>query len=71
MTSATSGSFGPLSAVNGVMPEWQKRAERNPIVDFVDYCLRGVGQVCFVNNPVTGLFIVAATFVAISLHCAR
>lgn len=64
MTSATSGSFGPFSAVNGVMPEWQKRAERNPIVDFVDYCLRGVGQVCFVNNPVTGLFIVAATFVA-------
>lgn len=64
MSSTTSGSLGPFSAINGVMPEWQKRAEANPIVDFVDYCLRGVGQVCFLNNPITGAFIVAATFVA-------
>lgn len=40
--------------VNGTMPGWQQTGERNPLVDFVDHCLRGVGQVCSVNNPVTG-----------------
>lgn len=46
------------------MPEWSKRAERMPAVEFVDSCLRGVGQVCFMNNPITGLAILAAMFVA-------
>lgn len=64
MANAASGALGPLSILNGTMSEWQTRAEKNPIVDFVDYCLRGVGQVCFMNNPVTGAFIIAAMFVA-------
>jgi len=28
-----------------------------PVVDFIDYCLRGVCRVVFMNNPVTGLLI--------------
>ena len=28
-----------------------ERARENPLLDFVDSCLRGVGQVCFMNNP--------------------
>ena len=52
----------PVS-VNGTMPAWAERAEANPLLDFVDSCLRGVGQVCFMNNPVTGLAILVAMFV--------
>lgn len=64
MANGTAALPGPLSALDGTMPAWQRRAEKNPIVDFVDYCLRGVGQVCFMNNPVTGAFIIAAMLVA-------
>jgi urea transporter len=46
------------------MPEWQARVEANPLADFVDYCLRGVGQVVFMNNPITGLLIMIGIFVA-------
>lgn len=53
-----------LSLIDGTMPEWSKRAEQMPGVDFVDSCLRGVGQVCFMNNPITGLAILVAMFVA-------
>src|SRR3954452_21534331 len=45
------------------MPEWSKRAERMPATEFVDSCLRGVGQVCFMNNPITGLAILVAMVV--------
>ena len=45
------------------MPEFSERARDNPLLDFVDSCLRGVGQVCFMNNPVTGLLILAAILV--------
>jgi len=53
-----------LSLVDGTMPEWAKRADRTPGLDFIDSCLRGVGQVCFMNNPITGLAILVAMFVA-------
>jgi urea transporter len=46
------------------MPGWAARVEGNPLLDFIDYCLRGVGQVCFMNNPVTGLAILVAMVVA-------
>jgi len=36
----------------------------NPLLAFIDSCLRGIGQVCFMNNPVTGLAILVAMFVA-------
>ena len=29
---------------------------------FIDACLRGVGQILFMNNPVTGIFTVAGYF---------
>jgi urea transporter len=51
-------------SVDGTMPEFSKRAQSNPLLDFVDSCLRGVGQVCFMNNPATGLAILIAMFVA-------
>jgi urea transporter len=50
--------------INATMPEWQRRVESNPVGDFVDYCLRGVGQVVFMNNPITGLLIMIGIFVA-------
>jgi urea transporter len=46
------------------MQAWGERADGNPLLAFVDSCLRGVGQVCFMNNPVTGLAILVAMFVA-------
>jgi urea transporter len=50
--------------VNGTMPAFSERADGNPLLAFIDSCLRGVGQVCFMNNPVTGLAILIAMFVA-------
>jgi urea transporter len=60
--SASGASSSGLS-INGTMPGWSDRAAGNPLLDFVDSCLRGVGQVCFMNNPVTGLAILVAMFV--------
>jgi urea transporter len=54
---------GTLS-INGTMPGWAERVDGNPVLAFVDSCLRGVGQVCFMNNPITGLAILAGMFVA-------
>lgn len=64
MSATPRSSAGPLGMINSTMPDWQRRVESNPIGDFVDYCLRGVGQVVFMNNPITGLFIMAGIFVA-------
>ncbi len=52
------------SSITGTMPDWSTRADSNPLLAFVDSCLRGVGQVCFMNNPITGLAILVAMFVA-------
>jgi urea transporter len=51
-------------SLNGTMPAVSERARENPLLDFVDSCLRGVGQVCFMNNPATGLAILIAMTVA-------
>lgn len=48
---------------DGTMPAWGERADGNEATAFVDSCLRGVGQVCFMNNPLTGLAIIVAMFV--------
>src|ERR1700754_3623584 len=45
------------------MQAWGERADGNPLLAFVDSCLRGIGQVCFMNNPITGLAILVAMFV--------
>ena len=63
MSTSVGASPGGLSLINGTMPEWSRRTEGTPPVAFVDSCLRGVGQVCFMNNPVTGLAILVAMFV--------
>jgi hypothetical protein len=63
MSTTVSAPPRGLSQLNGTMPEWSKRAERTPLLDFVDSCLRGIGQVCFTNNPVTGLLILVAMFI--------
>jgi len=64
MSSPPGASSGGLSFVNGTMPAGAERVEGNPALEFVDSCLRGVGQVCFMNNPVTGLAILVAMFVS-------
>src|SRR6185295_6872123 len=53
----------PSMSINGTMPGWGMRVDGNPLASFVDSCLRGIGQVCFMNNPVTGLAILVAMFV--------
>jgi len=62
-TAGPAASSASLS-LDGTMPAWAARVDGNPPAAFVDSCLRGVGQVCFMNNPVTGLAIVVAMFVA-------
>jgi urea transporter len=42
---------------------WARMAERNPAVGGVDTLLRGVGQVMFQNNPLTGLLFLVGIFV--------
>jgi urea transporter len=62
--SSSDGAVRPGLSLNGTMPGWSDRAEQNPLLAFVDSCLRGVGQVCFMNNPVTGLLILAGMWIA-------
>jgi urea transporter len=63
VAAATSASSGGLAMINGTMPQWSARCEQSPALDFVDYCLRGVGQVVFQNNPLTGLAILVAIWI--------
>ena len=39
---------------------WAATVERNAVLRFIDINLRGAGQVIFQNNPLTGLFFLAA-----------
>ncbi|WP_395852046.1 urea transporter [Cystobacter fuscus] len=48
---------------DGTMPNWGKRADRHPLLAFVDSCLRGIGQILFADNPVSGLLILLGLFV--------
>jgi urea transporter len=48
---------------DGTMTDVGSRADANPLLAFLDSCLRGVGQVVFMNNPLTGLAILVAMFV--------
>jgi urea transporter len=54
----------PLRRMDGVMPRWSSWTQSRPVLDFLDYTLRGVGQVVFMNNPVTGLLILVGLWVA-------
>jgi urea transporter len=42
---------------------WATMAQRNPPVGVVDTLLRGIGQVMFQNNPLTGLLFLVGIFV--------
>ena len=46
----------------GVSNPWDAMASQNPVIHFIDVCLRGAGQVMFQNNPLTGLFFLAGIF---------
>jgi len=67
MTADSASTSGGASAgwrrVDGTMADWAAQADGNPLLAFIDSCLRGIGQVCFMNNPVTGLAILVAMFV--------
>jgi urea transporter len=62
--STSGGASPPGLSINGTMPGFAERVDDNPFLAFVDSCLRGIGQVCFMNNPITGLAILVAMFVA-------
>ena len=53
----------PLRWVDGTMPALQERVLDIPVVGFIEYCLRGVGQVVFMNSPITGLLILVAAWI--------
>ncbi|WP_226367947.1 urea transporter [Pseudonocardia sp. ICBG162] len=51
-------------AIDATMPRWAAVVENRPVVAFVDHCLRGIGQIVFVNNPVSGAGILLAMYVS-------
>lgn len=51
-------------AVDGVTPALAAEVARRPALAFLDACLRGMGQVIFMNHPVSGLLILAGLLAA-------
>ena len=47
----------------GTLQSLNQTLERYPLADFVNYVLRGIGQVIFINNPISGLLILVALFI--------
>jgi len=54
MTAQARAGVHWLYSLDATMPSWSERADGYPVAAFADSCLRGVGQVCFMDNPVTG-----------------
>ncbi|XP_053520383.1 urea transporter 2 isoform X2 [Artibeus jamaicensis] len=53
-----------LSYVTGEMKECGERLkDKSPVFQFLDWVLRGTSQVMFVNNPLSGAFIVLGLFI--------
>lgn len=46
--------------MSNALSSWTDAARKNPALGFLDINLRGAGQVIFQNNPLTGLFFLAA-----------
>jgi len=44
----------------GTLQRLNRTLERQPLLDFINTCLRGIGQIAFANNPLSGLLIVLA-----------
>jgi Urea transporter len=63
MTAGTDPKHHRLDWVNGTAPELEERLRRLPPLEFVENCLRGVGQVMFMNNPITGLAVLVAAWI--------
>lgn len=59
---AAKKSPGILSGL-GTMQALNQRLINYPVFDFINYNLRGIGQVIFVNNPLSGLLILLALFI--------
>src|SRR6476659_767593 len=41
---------------------WQDRFRDHPMLGFIDWVLRGIGQVVFQNNPISGAIILSGIF---------
>ena len=53
--------FKPLRYVSGEMHEFHKLCKNTHwSVELVEKCFRGIGQIVFLNNPVTGFFLLLA-----------
>jgi urea transporter len=50
-------------AAERLIGRWDRLVEANPAAEVIDTLLRGVGQVMFQNNPVTGLLFLVGIFV--------
>src|SRR5512136_1219578 len=48
--------------MTSIAESWDKQADSNAVVRFIDVNLRGSGQVMFQNNPLTGLLFLAGIF---------
>jgi len=48
--------------IMGTMQDLNQALERRTLLDFINASLRGVGQVGFANNPISGLLITLAVF---------
>jgi len=57
------GRSASVLPVSGTMQQLNKRLANQPGLDFINYTLRGIGQVIFLNNPLSGLLILAALFI--------
>ena len=47
----------------GTLQHWNRQLEQAPTLDFINSILRGIGQVIFINNPISGLLILLALFI--------
>ena len=47
----------------GTLQPLNKQLVNQPLLDFLNAILRGIGQVIFVNNPISGLLILLALFI--------
>ena len=55
-----------MAGVNGTMPGFAKACSQHLVTRWADAFFRGAGQVVFANNPLSGVFIVAALFAAVA-----
>ncbi|MGK7901944.1 MAG: urea transporter [Hormoscilla sp.] len=62
LESETTSHRHPLP-IMGTMQDLNQAWERRTLLDFINASLRGIGQVGFANNPISGLLIVLAIFI--------